>query len=181
MFVSALLFASLTGQAQEPVMNVVKKDGTTSKTRVADLSQIRFLAAGASRQGLQVKTIGGESASVLFASNPVMTISSGTLNIKASGAEALEFEITNIAEILFSDPSDETAVTAPQSFAVIVYDDGVLLRGLPAGTKPRIYSLDGRRLPAPPVAGGELCLSRAIVGHRIVILKVGTFSAKIHL
>ena len=181
MLVAALLCAALTGQAQETVMNVVKKDGTTSKTRVAELSQISFLAAEAGSQGLQVKSVGGETASVLFASNPIVTISNGKLNVKANGAESLEFELTDVAEILFSDASDETAIRVPEGFSFVVQDSGALLRGLPAGAKPRVYTLDGRRLPTPPVVGSELRLSRATLGAGLFVVKVGTFSAIIHL
>ncbi len=41
--VATLSFAVLSGQAQEKVMKVLKKDGTCTQTRVADLKQVSFL------------------------------------------------------------------------------------------------------------------------------------------
>ncbi len=43
--VATLFLGVLSGNAQEKVMNILKKDGTNSRTRVADVKQISFLNA----------------------------------------------------------------------------------------------------------------------------------------
>ena len=193
LLLATLFLAPLSGQAQETprlqsrlganssekVMNILKTDGTTTQTRVADLKQISFLTVDEGGQGLLVKTLGGETAAVLFEANPVVTISSGKLVVKSSSADPVEFEISDIAEIMFGDASDATAVSEVKGFACVLQDSGALLRGIPTGVTPRVYSLDGRSLPTPPVHNGELRLSRATLGTGIFIVKVGTFSAKI--
>ena len=179
--VATLFLGALSCQAQEKVMNVQKKDGTSAKTRVADLKQISFLTVEEGGQGLLVNTVGGDMASVLFETHPVVTVANGKLTVKPSGADALEFEISNIAEILFGDASEATAINEIKGFAYVLQDGGALLRGIPKGVKPRVYSLDGRRIPTSPVQGDELRLSRATLGHGIFIVKVGTFSTKVRL
>ena len=162
-------------------MNILKKDGTSTKTRVADLKQISFLTVEEGGQGLLVKTLGGETATVLFETNPVVTISNGKLFVKPSSEDAVEFEITDIAEILFGDTSDPTVISKLKGFAYVLQDGGALFRGIPKGVKPRVFSLDGRNLPTPPLHNGEMQLSRATMGAGIFIVKVGTFSTKIKL
>jgi len=187
---ATLSLAALSGQAQdapqqvrfgasasEKVMNILKTDGTCTQTRVADLSQISFLTVDEGGQGLVVKTLGGETAAVLFETNPIVTISNGKLIVKPSSDEAVEFEITDIAEIMFGEAG--TSISEVKGFACVFQDGGVLLRGIPGDVEPRIYSLDGRSLPTPSLPTGELRLSRATLGTGIFIVKVGTFSTKI--
>ena len=177
--VAALCLSALSAQAQEKVMNIRKTDGTTEQTRVADLKQISFLTVEEGGQGLLVKTTGGETAAVLFETNPVVTISNGKLTIKSGLANTVEYEITDIAEIWFGDAKEGTAISQMKGFAYVVQDGGALLRGIPKGVQPRVYSLDGRILPTPPMQNGELRLSRATLGSGIFIVKVGTFTTKI--
>ena len=181
LFVATLFLCALSGQAQEKVMNIFKTDSTSTQIRVADLKEISFLTVDEGGQGLLVKTLDGETAAVLFETNPVVTVSSGKLIVKSSSSDAVEFEITDIVEILFGDASDASAISEPEGFAYILQDGGVLLRGIPKGVKPRVYSLDGRSLQTPPFNNGELRLSRATLGSGIFIVKVGTFSTKIRL
>jgi hypothetical protein len=148
---------------------------------VADLSQISFLTVDEGGQGLLVKTSDGETAAVLFETNPVVTVSNGMLKVKPSTGVALSFEITDIAEIQFGDASNSAAINELKGFSCVLQNCGALLRGIPKDVKPCVYSLDGRCLPTPPVQGGELRLSRATLGTGIFIVKVGKFSAKIKL
>ena len=177
--VTTLFLGVLTGRAQEKVMNIQKTDGTITQTRVADLKQISFLAVEDDGQGLLVKTSDGEMAAVLFESNPVVTVSSGKLTIKSSSADAVEFEIENIAEIQFGDVSEVTAIAGPEGTTCVVQDGCVLLRDIPTGIEPRICTADGRSIPVPPFAGNQLRLSRATLGTGIFIVRIGAFSAKI--
>lgn len=179
--VAILFLGALSGQAQEKVMNILKTDGTSTQTRLADLNQISFLTVDKGGQGLMVKTLGGETATVLFETNPVVTVSNGKLIVKPSSTDAVEFEITDIAEILFRKTSDDTAINELKDFDVLLQEDGALLRGIPKGVKPRVYSLDGRSLPTPPFQDSELRLSRSTLGSGIFIVKVGTFTIKIHI
>ena len=176
---AALFLGVLSVQAQEKVLNIQKTDGTSTQTRVADLKQISFLTVDEGGQGLLVKTLDGETAAVLFETNPVVTVSSGKLIVKSSSADAVEFEITDIAEIQFGDASGATAISDLEGFACVLQDGGVLLRGIPKGVVPRVYSIDGRSIPTPPFLGGELRLDRATLGTGIYIVKVGKFSTKI--
>lgn len=179
-FVATLFLGVLSGQAQEKVMNIQKTDGTISQTRVADLKQISFLTVEEGGQGLLVKTLDGETAAVLFEANPVVTVSNGKLTIKSSSADAVQFEISDIAEIQFGDASDATAISKPEGFAFVIQEGGVLLRGIPEGVKPLIYTTAGHSIKTPlPSSGGEMRLSRATLGTGIFIVKVGTFSTKI--
>ncbi|MCR4920678.1 MAG: hypothetical protein K5945_03085 [Bacteroidaceae bacterium] len=176
---AALLLGTMSGRAQEKVMNVVKADGTTTQTRVADLKQISFLTVDDGGQGMLVKTLDGATAAVLFETNPVVTVSSGKLVVKSSTARTVEFEIADIAEIQFGNPSDDSAISELKDFSVVIQDGGALLRDIPKGVTPRLFDLDGRSLPMPPSVDGELRLSRTALGSGIFIVKVGKFSAKI--
>lgn len=175
-----LLFCSLTGRAQEKVMNVQKVDGTTIQTRVAELKEISFLAVEKDGQGLLVKSMGGETTAVRFEANPVVAVSNGRLTVTSDSEDAVEFEITDIAEIRFGDAKG-MAVEGVEAFSWVVQEGGVVLRGLPEGAVPRVYSADGRCLPVPPAEGGELRLSRETLGTGVFIVKVGTSAAKIKL
>jgi len=177
--IAALFLGVLSGQAQEKVMNILKTDGTTTQTRVAELKQISFLALNPGEEGMLIKTFDGDVAVVLFEANPVVTVSNGVLIVKPSSASAMRFEIANIEEIVFDD--NPTAISEAKGFSFVVQDGGALLRNIPDGVTPRVYSIDGRSLPTPPHAGGELRLSRATLGKGIFIVKIGTFSAKIQL
>ena len=179
LFAATLFLCALAGQAQEKVMNVLKTDGTTAQTRVADLKEIGFLTIDEGGKGLTVKTLGGETASVLFEANPAVTVSEGKLNIKPKAADAIEFEIDEIAEIVFGEVSDATAIKGTEGFAFVLQEGGAVLRGIPDGTMPLVYSIDGRRLPTPSFSNGEMRLNRATLGPGIYIVKVGTFSTKV--
>ncbi len=179
--VATLLLGTLSAHAQEKVMNIQKKDGTSTQTRTAELKQISFLAADAGKQGLQVKTQGGETATVLLEANPIVTAANGKLNIKQDAADAMEFEIADIAEIRFDDKPNSIAGTEAGGLSCIVQGDGVLLRGIPQGARPRIYSTDGRCLATPAPHDGELRLGRETLGTGIFIVKVGTLATKIRL
>ncbi len=176
LFVVTFFLGALSGQAQEKVMNVQKADGTTAQVRVAELKQISFLTVDEGGQGLQVKTSGGETATVLFETNPVVTVTSGRLTIKPDTGTSLQFEISEIEEILFNTT---TGISEMKGFACVLQDGGVLLRGIPDGVKPLVYSIDGRNVAIPSSSGGELRLNRATLGDGIFIVKVGTFVSKI--
>ena len=180
LFLVTLFLGALSCQAQEKVMDIQKKDGTSARTRVADLKEISFLTVDEGGQGLFVKTLSGETTTVLFETSPVVTISGGKLVVKPSSGDAVEFEITDIAEILFQAP-DVTAISQLKGFACVLQDGGVLLRDIPKGVKPRIYSLDGRNIPTPHYRGGKLRLTRTTIGTGTFIVKVGAFSTKIQL
>lgn len=181
-FVIVTLFLGiLSGQAQEKVIKVLKKDGTTTPTRVADLKQIQFLTIEEGGQGLLVKTLNGGTSAVRFETKPVVTISDGKLIIKPSSSDAIEFEISDIVEILFGDASDQANINEVKGFTFILQDRGALLQGIPQGAKASVYSLDGRSFPVPSIQNGELRLNRATLGSGIFIVKIGNFSTKIKL
>ncbi len=176
---ASLCLGTLPCMAQEKVMNIHKADGSVSQTRVADLKQISFLTIDEGGEGLLVKTLDGQTTSILFEANPVVTFADGKLMVKPSQEDAVEFEIADIAEIQFGDVSDASSIRGTEGFSCVLQENGVLLRGIPKGTKPQVCTLDGRSLPTPSVQGDELRLSRAALGSGVFIVKVGTFSAKI--
>lgn len=177
----SLFLGILHSQAQEQVMNIWKTDGTSTQTRVADLKQISFLRVDGANQGMQVKTLGGETVAVLFETEPIVTVASGTLVIKPDSTEALEIEISDIAEIRFGDMPNSITSSQAKTLSCIMQDDGALISGISKGITPRVYSTDGRRLPVPPVSNGQLRLDRSTLGTGIFIVKVGSLSTKIML
>lgn len=181
-FVIVMLFLfALSGQAQEKVIHILKTDGTSTQTRVAELQEISFLTVEEGDQGLLLKTSEGETVGVLFEANPVVTISQGTLIVKSNAADDMEFEITDIAEILFGEASGGEAIRELKGFSFVLQDDGALLRGIPEGVLPYVYTIDGHRLPLPTLCKDELRLNRETLGTGIFVVKAGTFSAKIKL
>ena len=181
LLVSMLFLGVLSGQAQEKVMNIQKTDGTITQTRLAELKQLSFLTLEEGGQGLLVNTLNGETIGVLFEASPVVTVSDGKLVISPIAEEAMQIEITNISEIQFGDTSNATAISKLKDFDFVMQEGGALLRGIPKGVKPRIYSIDGRSLPTPSFQDGELRLSRSTLGTGIFIVKVGSFTTKIRL
>lgn len=175
------LLAVLSAQAQEKVMNIQKTDGTVTQTRVADIDEISFLAADAGSNGMQVKTVNGDCAGVLFEANPVITAAGGRLTIKSTAAEAMEFEIADIAEILFGDVSDPADISNVKGFSFVMQDGAVLLRDIPEGITLRVYTVDGRSIATPRSSGRDILLNRQTLGTGIFIVKVGAFSTKIKL
>lgn len=179
--VTTFFLGALAAQAQEKVMNILKTDGTTMQTRVAELKQLSFLTVEEGGQGVLVTTNGGETIGVLFEENPVVTVANEKLTITSTAPTPAVFEITDIAEIKFGDTSEATGIDALRDFAFILKDGGALLRGIPEGVKPKVYAIDGRSIPTPTVSNGELRINRATLGTGIFILKVGTFTTKIKL
>ena len=178
---TVLLLGALAGQAQEKVMNVQKKDGTTMQTCVADMEKISFLTVEEGGQGLLVKTVGGETAGVRFESQPVVTMEDGRLTVTYGQDKSMAFEITDIAEIVFGDATAAEGISTLEGFAFVVQDRGMLLRNIPKGTKVQVYSIDGRALPSPTVSNGSVLLNRETLGTGIYIIKSGTFTTKIKL
>lgn len=179
LFAATLSLCAFAGNAQEKVMNIVKTDGTRIQTRVEELKQISFLTINEGGEGLVVKTIDGGTASIMFEESPIVTIQKGKLTIKPKTTDTVEFEITDIEEIVFGKKDDETAINKPEGFTLVLQNGGALLKGIPEGTEPRICTIDGRNVPTPPFHNGELRLSSNTLGTGIYIVKVGTFSTKI--
>lgn len=161
-------------------MNILKTDGTIAQTRVAELKQISFLSLEEDEQGLLVTTNNDETIGVLFETNPVVTAANGKLIVKST-EKNWEFMITDIVEIQFGDTSNATGINNLENFGILVQENGVLLRDIPKGVKPQVYSIDGRKLPTPSFQNGELQLNRSTLGKGIFIVKVGKFSTKIQL
>lgn len=176
-----MALGALTASAQEKVMEVQKTDGTTARTRVAEVSQIRFLTVAEGGQGLLVKTTAGETAAVSFEARPVVTMADGRLTVTSGSADAVSFEIADIAEIIFGDTGDATAITDVKGLALVLQEGGALLRGIPRGVQPRLYDAEGRSLPVPAVRGGVLRLDRSALGRGIFIVKAGRFATKVRL
>ncbi|MEE1310170.1 MAG: hypothetical protein UHJ41_08805 [Bacteroidaceae bacterium] len=118
LFAALLSLCAFAGNAQEKVMNIVKTDGTRIQTRVEELKQISFLTVSEGGEGLVVKTIGGGTASILFEESPVVTIQKGKLTIKPKTTDAVEFEITDIEEIVFGKKTTKQPSTSLKASAL---------------------------------------------------------------
>lgn len=142
-------------------MNIWKTDGTSTQTRVADLKQISFLRVDGANQGMQVKTLGGETVAVLFETEPIVTVASGTLVIKPDSTEALEIEISDIAEIRFGDMPNSITSSQAKTLSCIMQDDGALISGISKGiTPPRIFHR--RTPPARPACQQRTAQARPL-------------------
>ena len=96
-FVATLLFGVLWVQAQdkEPLMNILKTDGTSSQTRVADLKQISFLTVDEGDQGMLSSTMLMKLVNGAVLRNDVnevaeITLADTTYNLNSSGYRILE-------------------------------------------------------------------------------------------
>lgn len=178
---AALIFGTLTMQAQEKVMDIRHKDGTRSRTRVADVKDIHFLTVGEGGQGLLVTVVGGETVGVNFDTHPVVNFDNGKMVVTTTGADALTFELNDIAEIRFGDTLDATAIDEINAPSYLLQDGAIVLQHIPRGVTPHVYALDGRRLSTPPISDGTLRLSRATLGNGVVIVEIGNCTAKVKL
>lgn len=177
-----LLHAPLTMLAQEKAMNILMADGSSSQIRVAELSEISFLSVNDRKDCLLLSTKASGEVKILFESHPVITASRGKLQITLSSpSDTMEYEISDIAEIRFSDSASVNSIKRIPGFSMVVRKDGVLIRGIPQGVVPGAYTTDGISVPLPDSRNGELMLSREALGRGVYVLKVGSFTTKIKL
>lgn len=179
--VAILSLCALSVYAQEKVMKIQKTDGTIAQTRVKELKQISFLSVEEGIKGLLIRSLNGGEAVVLFEANPKVTISNGKLTVKSTSATDVVFEVEDIAEISFDEDAIATSISNVKDFDCVFQADGALLQDIPQGIMPCVYSLDGRKLPTPPMKDGVLQLNRSTLGSGIFVVKVGTFTTKIKL
>jgi len=88
--VVTLFFGILSGQAQEKVLNVVKKDGTNSQTRVADVKQISFLNGDEDNQLMLKTLVNGASFRTKVNEVEEMSLSDTTFIFNSTGYRILE-------------------------------------------------------------------------------------------
>ena len=88
LIIATIFLGVLSGQAQEKVMNVLKTDGTTTQTRVADLKEISILSVD--KTTMIMKTTNG--AAVRVEANEVedITFSDTLYNLNSAGYRILE-------------------------------------------------------------------------------------------
>lgn len=180
--VAFLLLGSLSMQAQEKAMNILMADGSSSQIRVAELSEISFLSVNDRKDCLLLSTKASGEVKVFFESHPVITAFNGKLQITLSSpSDTMEYEISDIAEIRFSDSASVNSIKRIPGFSMVVRQDGVLIKGIPQGVVPQAYTIDGISVPLPGISNGELMLSREALGRGVYVLKVGAFTTKIKL
>ena len=87
-----LLLATLAGQAQEKVMDILKTDGTVARTRVADLEQLTFLTADSEGRlaTLLVTTTNGITVRTPVDEVEMITFTDTLYNLNSSGYRILE-------------------------------------------------------------------------------------------
>ena len=85
---TALLLAAMTGKAQEQVIDVTKTDGTSARTRLADLTLIKFLEARDTTMVMKLTN----GADIRTDVNDVeeMTFADTLFNFNSSGLRILE-------------------------------------------------------------------------------------------
>ena len=89
-FAATLFLLCLQGMAQEKVMNLRKKDGTSTQTRLADLKEIRFLTlAEGSQSLLGVARLPGQQ--------------SATMLMKLNNGALIRTDMNEVEEISFAD------------------------------------------------------------------------------
>ena len=161
-------------------MNILMADGSSSQIRVAELSEISFLSVNDRKDCLLLSTKASGEVKILFESHPVITASRGKLQITLSSpSDTMEYEISDIAEIRFSDSASVNSIKRIPGFSMVVRQ--VLIRGIPQGVVPQAYTIDGISVPLPGISNGELMLSREALGRGVYVLKVGAFTTKIKL
>jgi len=85
---ATLLFGCLSGQAQETVMNIQKTDGTSSKTRMLDLKQLRFLPEN--EPAMMLKLNNGAVFRTEVNKVEEISFADTTYNLNSSGQRILE-------------------------------------------------------------------------------------------
>ena len=89
---AALFLGILSGKAQEKVMNVLKTDGTSSRTRVADLKQINFLTVDEGDEMMLERYNNGALFRTKVNEVEEVTVADTTYNFNSTGYRILEAE-----------------------------------------------------------------------------------------
>lgn len=180
--IATLALCALVANAQEKTMCIHKTDGTYALTRVAELTKISFLSIDDPGKGLIVVTSVADPVSVLFEQQPEVTVSDGKLIVTSkSAANNVEIEIDNVTELKFGTPASLSIPDADMGIVCVLQPGAALFRSIPDGVAAEICSIDGRTMPAPAIANGELKLSADTLGAGIYIVRIGTFTAKVTL
>ena len=143
--VATLFLGVLSGNAQEKVMNILKKDGTNSRTRVADVKQISFLNADDTTMMMRLYNGG------LFRNkvNEVeeLTFADTTYNLNSTGFRILESDELCWPDDrllpLFLQPATSIR-TLDMSAAKLSDEERVMfctLQGIINRTRPRILMI----------------------------------------
>ena len=179
---SAMALCLQTARAQEKAMCVQRTDGTTSLTRVADISKISFLSIADQGKAMVVSTKSQGDVTISFEAQPKITMSGGNLVVSTATEECpVTVEIEDIAEIRFGQPTSVKGVTGSHAVECIIRDGAALFRGIPEGADIHVYALDGRAMGVPPRKGGELLLDRNALGTGVYVVRIGASVTKITL
>lgn len=182
---AAAALCALAVHGQEKTLCVQKTDGTCTLTRVAELSRISFLSVGDQGRQLVVRTTGDAGpVTVELEDQPELTVAEGRLVVASRKAgEPVEIEIDNIAEIRFSQGGTGIgdAGSGAQGITCVLQRGAALFRGIPEGAAVRVCTADGRSVAVPACPGGEMRLSRELLGRGIYIVRIGAFTTKITL
>lgn len=163
-------------------MCVHKTDGTYTLTRVAELNKISFLSIADPDRKLIVGTTVSDPVTVFFGDRPEITVSDGKLVVASKAADSpVEIEIDNVTEIRFDKATSVSSTGEAGGIVCVLQSGAALFRGIPEDAVPEVYTADGRSVPVPPCAGGEMLLSRQKTGSGIFVVRIGTFTTKITL
>lgn len=179
---SAMALCLQTARAQEKAMCVQRTDGTTSLTRVADISKISFLSIADPGKSMVVSTKSSGNVAISFEALPKITMSGDNLVVTTATEESpVTVEIEDVAEIRFGQPTSVKGVGGSLPVECVIRDGAALFRGIPEGADIHVYALDGQAMPVPPRQGGELLLDRNALGTGVYVVRIGASVTKITL
>ena len=144
-FVIATLFISaLSVRPQETVMNILKTDGSSTQTRVADVKQISFLTVDEDNQVMLEKLINGAVFRTRMNEVEDITFADTTYNLNSTGYRILEaHELCWPEERLLPNflPPAPSVRSLDMSAAKLSDEERVMfctLQGIINRTRPRI-------------------------------------------
>lgn len=176
------MLSTLAGQAQEKAMTLHRSDGTSTLTRVSEVSKITFLSIADQGKGMIVSTINSEPTTVLFEDQPEVSVSGGKLLVSSKASDSpVEIEIGDVAEIRFDKATALKAPDATAGIVCVLQSGAALFRGIPEGVVPEVCTIDGKHVPVRVNANGELKLSRSLMGTGIYVVRIGSFQTKVTL
>lgn len=142
LIVTPLLFCALSGLAQEKAMNILKTDGTSTHTRVADVKEISILSVD--KTTMIMKTTNGASIRTEAEEVEDISFSDTTYNLNSTGYRILEAnELTWPEDRLLPCflPPAPSVRTLDMSAAKLSDEERVMfctLQGIINRTRPRI-------------------------------------------
>ena len=179
--VTALVMSVLAMNGQDKTMHVQNQDGTYASTRVAELAKISFISVADQGKGMIISSTTSAPVKMLFEERPEVTVSGSKIVFTTQSSTPLEMEMSDITDIRFGEAASLTATEQNEGIECVLGAGSATFRGVACDATVAIYTVDGRRVAAPSVSGGEMTLSRNTLEAGIYIVHIGNFTTKITL